>query len=189
MDEVDKKIVAQLQQDGRKTLQDLAESTGFTSMGTKKRLEKLQKNGTIKISALVNPDALKMRTAIVMLEMESAQAMQRLLGLWKDCPRVVQMFKAIGSYNLIAIVIAEDQETLESTSMEKCSLRCCQGVRRSEFYPISEICYSPFLQIRENLARKERTVTPCKVQCDTCERFKIKKCVGCPTIKNYRGQL
>lgn len=189
MDEVDKKIVAQLQQDGRKTLQELAEATGFTSMGTKKRLEKLQENGTIKISALINPEVLKIRAALVMLEMESAEAMEKLLSLWKDCPRVVHMFKTVGGYNLTAIVIAENQETLESTSMSKCSLRCSQGVRRSEYYPISEICYSPYLQIRQDLAHKDRTFTPCKVQCDTCDRFEIKKCVGCPTTKNYKGQL
>ena len=41
MDEVDKKIITQLQADGRTTLEDLSKLTGFTSMGTKKRLEKL----------------------------------------------------------------------------------------------------------------------------------------------------
>ena len=55
MDEVDKKIIAQLQADGRTSLEDLSKMTGFTSMGIKKRLEKLIKNGTIKISALINP--------------------------------------------------------------------------------------------------------------------------------------
>ena len=59
MDEIDKKIITQLQADGRTTLQDLAKNTGFTSMGTKKRLERLLKNGTIKVSALINPNALE----------------------------------------------------------------------------------------------------------------------------------
>ncbi|MBN1245003.1 winged helix-turn-helix transcriptional regulator, partial [Candidatus Bathyarchaeota archaeon] len=76
MDDVDRKIISQLQQDGRTTLQELAKIIGYTSMGTKKRLEKLLKNDTIKVSALINPDALKLHPAIVMLEMESAEAMQ-----------------------------------------------------------------------------------------------------------------
>jgi len=41
LDEIDKTIIAQLQTDGRTTLQELAKAVGFTSMGTKKRLEKL----------------------------------------------------------------------------------------------------------------------------------------------------
>jgi Lrp/AsnC family leucine-responsive transcriptional regulator len=189
IDEVDKKIITQLQADGRATLQDLAKSVGFTSMGTKKRLERLLKKGIIKVSALINPSALKLHPAIVMLEMESAEAMQQLLDRFEECPRVVQMFKTVGGYNLIALVVAETQETLESISMEKCSLRCSKGIRRSEFYPVSETYFSPFLQIRENLAHKEKKVTPCNVDCNPCNRYETKKCVGCPTTTNYKGSL
>ena len=189
MDEIDRKIISQLQLDGRTTLQELAKTTGFTSMGTKKRLEKLVKNGTIRVSALINPSALKLHPAIVMLEMESAEAMQNLLDRFKDCPRVIQMFKTVGGYNLIALVVAETQETLESISTEKCSLRCSKGIRRSEFYPISDTYFSPFLQIRENLVHKERKVTPCNVECGPCNQYEKQKCVGCPTTSHYKGTL
>jgi DNA-binding Lrp family transcriptional regulator len=191
MDEIDKKIVAKLQADGRTTLEELAKITEFTSMGTKKRLERLIKKGIIKISALVNPTALELHPAIVMLEMESAESMQELLDRFEECPRVVQIFKTVGGYNLIALVVAETKETLESISMEKCSLRCSRGIRRSEFYPVSETYFSPFLQIRENLAQKKITkkVTPCNVECDPCNRYENQKCVGCPTTSHYKGSL
>jgi Lrp/AsnC family leucine-responsive transcriptional regulator len=158
-------------------------------MGTKKRLEKLLKSGTIKISALINPSTLKLHAAIVMLEMESAEAMQDLLNRFEECPRVIQIFKTIGGYNLIALVVAETRETLESISMEKCSLRCSKGIRRSEFYSISDIYFSPFLQIREGLAHKEKKVTPCNVECDPCNRYETQKCVGCPVTTYYKGSL
>ncbi|MCW4043954.1 MAG: Lrp/AsnC family transcriptional regulator [Candidatus Bathyarchaeota archaeon] len=189
MDEVDRKIITQLQANGRTTLQELADAVGFTSMGIKKRLEKLVETGTIKVSALINPKALKLHPAIVMLEMESAEAMQKLLDRFKECPRVIQIFKTIGGYNLIALVVAETQETLESISMEKCSLRCSKGIRRSEFYPISDTYFEPFLEIRETLTHKERTVTPCDVNCAPCNRYETQKCVGCPTTSNYKGSL
>jgi DNA-binding Lrp family transcriptional regulator len=189
LDTIDKKIIAQLQADGRTTLEELSKVTGFTSMGTKKRLERLMKKGVIKISALINPIALKLHPAIVMLEMESAEAMQELLDRFEECPRVVQIFKTVGGYNLVALVVAETQETLESISMEKCSLRCSKGIRRSEFYPVSDTYFSPFLQIRENLAHKESKVTPCNVECDPCNRYENQKCVGCPTTSYYKGSL
>ncbi len=189
MDDIDKKIIAQLQTDGRMTLHELAKCIGFTSMGTKKRLERLLKKGTIKVSALVNPNALKLHPAIVMLEMENAEAMQDLLNRFEQCPRIVQIFKTVGGYNLIALVVAETEETLESISMEKCSLRCSKGIRRSEFYPVSETYFSPFLQVREELAHKTRKVTPCNVNCDPCNRYELQKCVGCPTTTNYKGSL
>src|SRR4030066_1393756 len=189
MDEVDKKIIAQLQADGRTSLEDLAKITGFTSMGTKKRLKKLIENGTIKISALINPSALGLHPAIVMLEMESVEAMQNVLDRFEECPRVVQIFKTICGYNLMALIVAETRETLESISMEKCSLRCSKGIRRSEFYPISDTYFSPFLQIRESLARTEKKIAPCKEECDPCNRYETQKCVGCPTTSHYKGSL
>jgi DNA-binding Lrp family transcriptional regulator len=189
LDEIDKKIIKQLQADGRTTLNELAKIIGFTSMGTKKRLERLLEKDVIKVSALLNPSALKLHPAIIMLEMENAEAIQELLDRFEQCPRVVQIFKTVGGYNLIALVIAETQDTLESISMEKCSLRCSKGIRRSEFYPVSETFFSPFLPIREGLAHKERDVSPCNVDCPPCNRYETKKCVGCPTTCHYKGTL
>ena len=189
MDDIDRKIISQLQQDGRMTLEELAKTAGFTSMGIKKRLQKLLSQDAIKVSAMLNPFSFKLSPAIVLLEMENAEAMQKLLDRFEECPRVVHIFKTIGGYNLIALVVAEDQDTLESISMEKCSLRSSTGIRRSEFYPIGDIYFSPFLPVREHLTHKERTVAPCDVDCRPCARYKTKKCVGCPTTSYYRGTL
>ena len=189
MDEVDRKIVTQLQADGRTSLEELAKITGYTSMGTKKRLQKLLNQRTIKVSAALNPVQLRLLPAIVMLEMESAEAMQNLIDRFENCPRVINIFKTMGGYNLIALVVAENQDTLESISVEKCSLRSSPGIRRSEFYPISDTYYSPFLQIRENLAHKEKEVAPCNVDCNSCSRYETLKCVGCPSTCHYKGTL
>ena len=189
MDEVDRKIIAQLQIDGRTTLKELAKNAGFTSMGVKKRLQRLIQQGAIKVSASLNPYFFKLFPAIVLMEMESAEAMQKLLERFKDCPRVIQIFKTIGGYNLIALVVAENQETLESISIEKCSLRSSAGIRRSEFYPIGEIHFSPFLPVREHLTHKEKETAPCNIDCRPCTRYINNKCVGCPTTVYYRGTL
>ena len=55
MDYVDRKIISQLQLDGRATLEELAEHVGFTSMGVKKRLQRLTSQGAIQVSASLNP--------------------------------------------------------------------------------------------------------------------------------------
>lgn len=189
MDEVDRKIIAQLQLDGRTKLEELAKAVGFTSMGIKKRVQKLLTQGALKVSASLNPVSFKLFPAIVLLEMENAEATQKLLDRFKDCPRVIQIFKTIGGYNLIALVIAEDPNTLESISMEKCSLRSGGGIRRSEFYSIGDIYFTPFLPVREYLTHKEKTIAPCNVDCRPCTRYKTQKCVGCPTTIHYKGTL
>jgi DNA-binding Lrp family transcriptional regulator len=189
LDEIDKRIISELQIDGRLTLERLAKSTRYTSMGVKKRLQKLIEQNAIKVSALLNPFYFKLFPAIVLLEMESAKAIQNLLERFKNCPRVVQIFKTLGGYNLIAIVIAEDHNTLESISIEKCSIRSGAGIRRSEFYPVSDIYFSRFLPIREYLASKIEETAPCGVECKPCTRYVNGKCVGCPATVDYRGML
>jgi DNA-binding Lrp family transcriptional regulator len=181
--------VSTLQIDGRTTLQEIAKSIGFTSMGIKKRLQKLRDQNCIQVSTLLSSSYFKLSPAIVMLEMETAEAMQNLLERFRECPRVVSIFKTMGGYNLIGLVIAEDKDTLESISVEKCSLRSNEGIRRSEFYPISDIYFSPFIPVREYLTHKDRKLTPCSVDCRPCPRYQNKKCVGCPSTSYYRGTL
>ncbi|MCW3991561.1 MAG: AsnC family transcriptional regulator [Candidatus Bathyarchaeota archaeon] len=189
MDAVDHKIISKLQLDGRTTFKELGELVGYTSMGVKKRIESLQERGVIKVSALLNIKELNVSAAIVMLEIESAEAMNKLLERFRNCPRVVHIFTTLGGYNLIALIVAEDQSTLESISIEKCSLRSNDGIRRSELYPIGTIHYSPFLPVREYLAHKERTISPCNVDCGSCQRYTAQECVGCPATHYYHGPL
>lgn len=189
MDAVDREMISKLQVDGRTTFREMAEIVGFTSMGVKKRFDSLQGRGIIKVSALLNPKPLNLRLAIVMLEMESVKAMRKLVERYRDCPRIIHMFVTLGGFNLIALVVAEDYDTLESISLEKCSLRSNEGIRRSEFYPIGDIYFSPFVPIREHLTHKERTSTPCNVDCRSCIRHKREKCAGCLATSDYRGVL
>jgi DNA-binding Lrp family transcriptional regulator len=189
LDDIDKKIIAQLQLDGRTTFDQLAKIIGFSNMGAKKRVDKLLGKGVIHISSLVDTEQLGLHAALVLIEIESAEALNKLLDRFRECPRVVNIFTTLGGYNIIALVVAEDKETLNSISVEKCSLRSGEGIRRSEFYPIGNIHYSPFLPVREYLAHKEQEITPCQVDCRPCNRYKSKKCVGCPATSYYRGNL
>lgn len=189
MDDVDKKIVSQLHLDGRTTYEKLAKAIGFSSMGAKKRVDKLLEERIVSVSASINTAKLGLHAALVMLEIEGAEALQKLLNRFRKCPRVVNIFTTLGGYNIIALVVAENRETLDSISIEKCSLRSGGGIRRSEFIPIGDIHYSPFLSVRKHLAHKEQGLTPCGVDCRPCNRYEAEKCVGCPATIYYRGTL
>ena len=189
LDKIDWKLITELQTDGRKTYKELGDTIGFTSLGAKKRVDKLLKQGTINISALVNADALNLCLALIMLEIESAEAMRKIIERYSRCPRVINVFTTIGGFNLIALVMAEDQETLESESMEQCALRSGEGIRRSEFYLIGSVHHTPFLPLKSSALRGRSEVTPCGVHCNSCQSFTDKKCVGCPSSSYYRGPL
>jgi len=189
MNEVDRELIKQLQKDGRTTFKALGEMTSYTSMGVKKRVDKLLDEKAIKISAEINLKHFKLCAAVVLIETDGPETMHKLLRRFVDCPRVVHMFTTVGGYNVIALVIAENQETLESISMEKCSLRSEKGIRRSEFYPIRDVHYSPFISVREYLANKGLATPPCNVDCRLCERYKSEECVRCPATEYYLGPL
>lgn len=189
MDDVDWKIIRQLQLDGRTTFKALGEVIGFTSLGAKKRVEKLLEQKVIHPSALVNTEALDLRLALILLEMESAEAMRKTMNRYNECPRVINFFTTMGGYNLIALVMAENQGTLESESMERCALRSGEGIRRSEFYPIRSVHHSPFIPLRVHTQKKRDDITPCGVECKSCPSFRDQKCVGCPSVSYYRGPL
>jgi DNA-binding Lrp family transcriptional regulator len=187
MDEIDRKIIAQLQQNSRTTFAELSRIIGYSSMGAKKRFDKLIKDGKVAPTATLNTDEFNLHPAIIFLEMENAEAMNNLLDRFKQCPRVINIFKTMGGYNLIALVIAEDQDTLESISIERCSLRSSAGIRRSEFYPIGGVEYSPHLLVREFLTHKDLSIAPCNVDCRPCPQYHKQKCGGCPATQYYRG--
>jgi len=189
MDKIDWTLIKQLRSDGRKTFKELGESIGFTSLGAKKRIEKLLKKNIIHISALVNTDALDLRLALILLEIENAETMRKIIDRYSKCPRVINFFTTMGGYNLIALVMAEDQATLESESMEKCALRSGEGIRRSEFYLIGRVHHYPFLPLKADTLKEKGDITPCGVQCKDCPSFQDEKCVGCPALSYYRGPL
>jgi len=98
MDTIDWKLIMQLRSDGRKTFKELGDAIGFTSLGAKKRVDKLLKKGIIHISALVNTDALGLRLALILLEIESAETMRKIIDRYSKCPRVINFFTTVGGY-------------------------------------------------------------------------------------------
>ena len=72
LDEVDQKIISQLQMNARTTFEELGKLIGYTSMGAKKRVDKLLKEGVIKATTPLNTSLLNLFPAIVLLEMESS---------------------------------------------------------------------------------------------------------------------
>ena len=189
LDNINRKILSELQSDGRKTFKELGEAIGFTGLGAKKRIEKLLEQEVIRIIPVINVEKLNMFLAMILLEVESGDAMQKTIERYKECPRVINLFTSMGGYNLIALVLAEDHGTLESESLGKCSLRSGEGIRRSEFYPIGKVYHSPFLPLRVYTQRQIEDTTPCGVDCKGCSPFQDHKCVGCPSTSYYRGPL
>lgn len=185
MDEIDRRIISLLEENGRMTFKDIGKAIGFTSAGAKKRIEALLKTGLVQISALLNTEKLNLNLAFVFFEIESESKIREYLERFRKCPRVVSALTAVGKYNLIALMIAEDQKTFESMLLGKCALRGEDARTHIEVFPLgSQKLYLPI-----SLALKQESVSPCGIRCATCGRYKDQYCFGCPSTEYYRGEL
>ncbi|KYH39376.1 MAG: AsnC family transcriptional regulator [Candidatus Bathyarchaeota archaeon B23] len=188
LDGVDGRLISLLRQDGRLTYKALGEAVGYTIMGVKRRVERLLEEDVIHIAALENVRKLGYHAAFLLLEIGDRETLREMLRRFEGCPRVIYLFTLLAGYNLAALVIAENLETLESEAWERCSLRSHPGIRRSEFYPIGEIYYSPHLPVRVELMEGDAEEAPCGVNCGACERYRAERCLGCPATRHYRGR-
>lgn len=78
MDQRDRRLISYLQKNGRSSLAELSQDLEISSMAVKKRLEKLQKSD-VKVGAQVNTESLDIILAFLVMELESYDAIQRML--------------------------------------------------------------------------------------------------------------
>jgi len=110
MDELDQKLILELQRDGRQTFSDLGKMFGVTEGTMRKRLKSLIKRGIIKIVAVPNVGELGYSfISIVGIQVKMAQLNKVQEKLLKN-PAVCQLTWVSGRYDLIAIIITRSTE-------------------------------------------------------------------------------
>ncbi|MHA1146122.1 MAG: Lrp/AsnC family transcriptional regulator [Candidatus Helarchaeota archaeon] len=188
-DEIDRKILGLLRKDGRMSLHDLAKETSRSSTAIRKRLLRLARNGIIHSSILLNLKNFDFYLVFIRLEVENAVAKDAIFRRFRDCPRLISLYSTLGTDNIIALMLAEDQNTLESEQLQTCAIRSSKGVRRSEVALITEMAYDQFLPVRIELVTHDKEKAPCGANCAKCKRFLNEKCLACPATRYYRGPL
>jgi len=186
MDDIDKKIISILQEDGRASLSSIGKELGLSHVAIMNRLKNLSER-LVKVSAALNAEYLGFRVAIVNAEVETPERLRELAEIFSKCPRIVFLTTTTGAYNLMTIMTAEDANTLNAI-VEVCSVRAQKGIRRSEA-TIGEAPTVPKYLPIKIVATKIDEDAPCGINCGLCIRYKEKKCLGCPATKYYRGPL
>jgi len=188
MDNTDKKLVSILQENGRTSLSKIGEHLDMSHVAVSKRLDKLVKADLVKITAGINSESLNTKILFMGLETENMEVAEKIQKKYTNCPRLLMFAPVTGRYNIFAMMIAEDTWSLESI-MGTCSMRTEPGVRKSESWFGNAPIIPKYLQL--NLAPQQTGTTkgPCKMDCATCKRYIVNKCVGCPNTSTYKGTL
>ena len=119
LDEIDLKITDKLAENGRVPFRKIAEDIGISTNKVKKRYEKLNKNGVLKVTIQMDATKIGYHTLAVFYVCTAAQKKFPLIiekiGL---IPDVISIMKTSGDYDLLVFVMIKDIEQLVTVQEE-----------------------------------------------------------------------
>ncbi|GGB39022.1 AsnC family transcriptional regulator [Lentibacillus populi] len=130
-DELDKKIIEELIQDGRLSYVELAEKVGISRVAVKERIDNLKKDGVIeKFTVVINSEKFgKSVSAFFEVDVEPKQ-LQEVAKNLADNPTVASIYQMTGPSTLHMHVLVEDFKMLETFINSE--LYSVQGITRVE---------------------------------------------------------
>ena len=120
MDGIDRKILALLQEDGRRTFGDIGGRVGLSAPAVKRRVDRLRAEGALEgFTALVDHGALGWHTeALVELFYRPGTQLEEVAETLRSHPEVVEAWSVTGEPDAIARVRTEDNSDLERLIVE-----------------------------------------------------------------------
>jgi Lrp/AsnC family transcriptional regulator, regulator for asnA, asnC and gidA len=111
LDEVNKAIVEELQQDGRRTYGSIAEAVGLSEAAVRQRVQKMRDAGVMQIVAVTDPLQVGFRSqAMVGIRADGdTRVVAELLAGVDDIDYVVL---CTGSFDILVELVTEDEDTL-----------------------------------------------------------------------------
>jgi DNA-binding Lrp family transcriptional regulator len=131
LDATDRKIVALMRENARRSFQDIGERVSLSAPAVKRRVDRLEDRGVLKgYTAVVDPEVLGFHThAFVSMYCEGRMTAAEVRAAVKDHPEVVGAYTVAGESSAILHVVAEDTQHLEE-SLER--IRDAPGVQRTQ---------------------------------------------------------
>ncbi len=131
LDPVSKRIIEQLQQDGRRSYAAIARSVGLSEAATRQRVQRLIDERIVQIAAVTDPHAIgfhRMALIGVKVEGEIRGVAEKLSGL-QEAEYVVICG---GQFDILVELVCEDDEHLLRTLDD--SIRTVPGVASTETF-------------------------------------------------------
>jgi Lrp/AsnC family transcriptional regulator for asnA, asnC and gidA len=128
---VNKRIIDQLQRDGRMSYAALAKQIGLSEAAARQRVQRMLDTGVMQIVAVTDPLTLGFRRQ-VMVGMKVEGDMSSVAEKIAQIPEVDYVVICAGSYDILAELVCTDDEHLLALLNEK--IRSIDGVRSTETY-------------------------------------------------------
>jgi Lrp/AsnC family transcriptional regulator for asnA, asnC and gidA len=131
LDDIDRRIIEQLQKDGRKPYTQMAPAVGLSEAAVRQRVQRLIDAGVMQIVAVTDPRVLGFsRQAMIGLKIEGDT--RRVAEAAADLHEVEYVVLTAGAFDLLIEVVVEDDEHLLELLNEK--IRKIEGVQTTETF-------------------------------------------------------
>lgn len=131
LDDIDKRIIDQLQEDGRLPYTRLAAAVGLSEAAVRQRVQRLVDSGVMQIVAVTDPLTIGFRRMAMIglrTEGDTRAISERVAAL----PEVDYVVATSGSFDVMLEVVCEDDEHLLGLLNDK--VRAIPGVRSTETF-------------------------------------------------------
>jgi DNA-binding Lrp family transcriptional regulator len=117
LDDLDRRIVALLVADGRRTLVDIGKAVGLSTPAVKRRVDALERSGVVRgYTAVVDPAALGWALeAIVELRFVGTAPPAEAMRSLQSAPEILSAFTVAGDFDVITRVRVRDTAHLQDT--------------------------------------------------------------------------
>ena len=113
MDEIDRHILATMQENARISVTELGKQIGLSTPAANERLKRLEERGVITgYRATINPEKMdKQVTAFILYDTHRCEAFREFC---KAHPSVVECHRLAGQYSYLVKIVTENVRTLEA---------------------------------------------------------------------------
>jgi Lrp/AsnC family transcriptional regulator, regulator for asnA, asnC and gidA len=137
LDDIDKRLIEVLQQDGRRPYTQLAQEVGLSEAAVRQRVRRLVDTGVTQIVAVTDPMTLGFRRmAMIGVRIEGdVRAVADAISLLPEIDYVVIV---AGSFDLLVEAVCEDDDDLLALLNDK--IRAVAGVSSTDTFTYLKIC-------------------------------------------------
>jgi len=131
LDDVSKAIIEQLQDDGRRSYGAIGQAVGLSEAAVRQRVQRLIDGGVMQIVAVTDPMQVGFPRA-AMIGISVTGNLDAAAAAIEDLPEVNYLVICAGSFDILAEVVAEDDDHLLRVLND--SIRSVPGVTRTETF-------------------------------------------------------
>ena len=182
LDEKDKKILEILEKNPEVSQNEIAKIVGLSQPSVGSRIKKMKELGIINHAYGIN---IKNAGLYILKADIKCRQPKEILNLFNGCPFFLNGFVVAGNKNLSMFFVGEDLSSLEAIVDQH--IRTNPNVYDVDVGIIVRAENDTIIPMKIHVEKSDKS--PCNSDCEKCDYWDCKLCLGCPVTGYYRGKI